>query len=131
MSDAFEAQIKEAISRGVYGLSGGPSGAVHSSPHLDARNARAIGEPAPPRPPGANAFGALARTHSEAATLADRIVELSDLLCGCEPTPGECGLEVPGVGILPTLEGEANRLRHRLQVAHEAITRIRNHLPPS
>jgi len=124
--------MKEAIRRGDYGLSGGPAGAVYSSSHRDASNARAIGSATQGveiRPPGADAFGAIELAHNCASSLASRIIELAEILCGQDVSPaGVVGAKLPS-GLLPALEERTNDLCAHLNAAHDAITRIRNHLP--
>ena len=81
--------------------------------------------------PGANAIGVMEETHKTAEALASRVIELSELLCG-EAGPSCKGDVMPtGAvgGILPTIESNARDLKRYLDSAHDAITRIRNHLP--
>ena len=85
------------------------------------------------RAPGTDAVGILAITHSVASKLASEVIALSELLCGPTP-PG--GIEAaptkdPRDGLLPIIESDARNLRRQLDAAHDAITRIRNHLPSS
>ena len=81
------------------------------------------------RPPGADAFGVVEAAHISASSLASRIIELAEILCG-QDVPPACvvGAKLPS-GLLPALEERTNDLRAHLDAAHDAITRIRNHLP--
>jgi len=82
----------------------------------------------PPRPPGTNALGAIERAHASASSLAARVIELADFLCGEQPrNPSQCRQSPDG--IFPTLEDAAGVTESHLEEAHDAITRIRNHLP--
>lgn len=83
------------------------------------------------RAPGTDAVGILAMTHSVASKLASSVIELSELLCGPIPSGGieASPTKDPRDGLLPIIESDARSLRRHLDTAHDAITRIRNHLP--
>lgn len=125
--DGFEAQIGDALRGGT------PVSPFGTGSARMASAAPKAAPPAPPRNPGENAVGALDNAHIGAHALAARVVELADLLCGSPSVQpqGIAALPPTPPGLLPTLEENAARLRDHLQVAHDAITRIRNHLPSS
>jgi len=113
MSDGFDAKMARAQAV--------PRNTLHGISNA----AQSVGV----RPPGADAFGAIELAHNCASSLASRVIELAEILCGQDVSPaGVTGAKLPS-GLLPALEERTNDLRAHLDAAHDAITRIRNHLP--
>ena len=99
--------------------------ATRSVAHADSRDE-------PPPAPGTCALAAVERSYSSAKALADRIEELADFLCGslnAVQVTSQVSARAAVPGLLPELEERSAELAKALESAHDAITRIRNHLP--